>query len=77
MMSRHSGLNSELTRAIAKRPPHAKNQLSVLGSFFNQFVTDTYTRIYIYNELIEETARHKKKLNFDMWESFSYGYTKF
>ena len=42
MMSRYFRLNSELTGAIAKRPPHAKNQLSVPGSFFNQFVTDIY-----------------------------------
>ena len=40
MMSRHFALSSELTGAIAKRPPHAKNQLSAPGSFFNQFVTD-------------------------------------
>ena len=60
MMSRHFRLSSELSRAIAKRPPHAKNQLFGPGSFFNQFVTDIYTYIYIYiyiyicNELIEE-----------------------
>ena len=42
MMSRHFRLSSERSRAIAKRLPHAKNQLSVLGSFFNQFVTDIY-----------------------------------
>ena len=42
MMSRHFALNSELTGAIAKRLPHAKNQLSAPGSFFNQFVTDIY-----------------------------------
>ena len=42
MMSRHFALSSELTGAIAKRLPHAKNQLSVPGSFFNQFVTDIY-----------------------------------
>ena len=46
MMSRHFALSSELSGAIAKRLPHAKNQLSVPGSFFNQFVTDMY--IYIY-----------------------------
>ena len=46
MMSRHFALSSELTGAIAKRLPHAKNQLSVPGSFFNHFVTDIY--IYIY-----------------------------
>ena len=48
MMSRHFGLSSELTGAIAKRLPHAKNQLSVPDSFFNQFVTDIYIYIYIH-----------------------------
>ena len=48
MMSRHFALNSELAGAIAKILPHAKNQLSALGSFFNQFVTDIYIYIYIY-----------------------------
>ena len=42
MMSRHFRLRSELTGAIAKILPHAKNQLSAPGSFFNQFVTDIY-----------------------------------
>ena len=54
MMSRHFCLNSELNGAIAKRPPHAKNQLYVPDSFFNQFVTDIYTYIlyvYIYREI--------------------------
>ena len=46
MMSRLFRLSSELTGAIAKRLPHAKNQLSAPGSFFNQFVTDIC--IYIY-----------------------------
>ena len=41
MMSGHFRLSSELTGAIAKGPSHAKNQLSVHGSFFNQFVTYT------------------------------------
>ena len=41
-MSRHFALNSELTGAIAKRLPHAKNQPSAPGSFLNQFVTDIY-----------------------------------
>ena len=40
MMSHHFALRSELSRAIAKRLPHAKNQLSVPGNFFNQFVTE-------------------------------------
>ena len=48
MMSRHFGLNSEHSGAIAKILPHAKNQLSAPGSFFNQFVTDIYIYIYIY-----------------------------
>ena len=46
MMSRHFRLSSEISGAIAKRLPHAKNQLSVTGSFFNQFVT----HIYIYTQ---------------------------
>ena len=49
-MSRHFGLSSELSGALAKRLPHANNQLSVPGSFFNQFVADIYiyTSIYTY-----------------------------
>ena len=53
MMSRHFRLSSELSRVIAKRLSHAKNQLSVLGSFYNQFVTDvdiyTHTQTLIYS----------------------------
>ena len=48
MMSRHFGLSAELSGAIAKRLPHAKNQLSMPASFFNQFVTYIYIFIYIY-----------------------------
>ena len=40
MMGGHFGPRLELSGAIAKRLPHAKNQLSVPGSCFNQFVTD-------------------------------------
>ena len=47
MMSRHFAPSSELTGAIAKKLPRAKNQLSAPGSFFNQFVTDIYIDIYI------------------------------
>ena len=43
MKSQHFRMRSELSGAIAKRPPHAKNQLSVPGSFFYQFVI--YTNI--------------------------------
>ena len=46
MMNRHFSLNSELSGAIAKGLPHAKNQLSVLGSFFNQIVADIYRYIF-------------------------------
>ena len=50
MMNRHFRLIdifvSELSGAIAKRLPHAKNQLSAPGSFFNQFITDIYKYIY-------------------------------
>ena len=42
MMRRHFRMSTELSGAIAKRLPHAKIQLSVLGSFFNQFVTEIY-----------------------------------
>ena len=42
MMSRHFRLSSELTGAIAKRLPNAKNQFSGPDSFFNQFVTERY-----------------------------------
>ena len=38
-------MRSELSEAIAKRLLHAKNQLAVPGSFFNQFVA--YIYIYI------------------------------
>ena len=51
MMNRHFRLSSELTGPIAKRLPHAKNQLSGPHSFFNQIVTDTY--IYTYPSIIE------------------------
>ena len=40
MMCHHFRLSSELTGAIAKRLPHAKNHLSVPSSFFNQLITD-------------------------------------
>ena len=35
-----------------------------------------YIYIYICNELIEETAGHRKPI-FGMWESFGYGSSKF
>ena len=47
MMSQHFALSSELTGAIAKGLPHAKNQLSMTGSFFNQFFTEIYIYINI------------------------------
>ena len=42
MMRRDFHLRAEISRAIAKRLPHAKNQLSMPGSLINQFNTDTY-----------------------------------
>ena len=48
MMSRHFSLSSELSGLIAKRLPHAKNQISVPGSYFNQFVTYIYS-VPVYN----------------------------
>ena len=57
MMSRHFALSSELSGAIAKRLPHAKNQLSASGSFFNQFVTDIYSRLRLIGSLFNRVNR--------------------
>ena len=59
MMSRHFALSSELTGAIAKRLPHAKNQPSTPGSFFNQFVTDIYiySRLHLIGPLFNQVSR--------------------
>ena len=46
MMSRHFRLRSELSGAIAKILSHAKDQFSVPGSLFNQFVTYTVEPVY-------------------------------
>ena len=59
MMSRHFHLSSELRGAIAKRLPHAKNQLSVLVSFSIQFVAD----IYIYTYTHKQTNKHESSFN--------------
>ena len=48
-MSSHFRLRSELSGIIAKRLPHAKNQLSVPCSFFNQFIKDIY--IYLHTDI--------------------------
>ena len=58
MMSLPFRMRSEHSGAIAKRLQHAKNQLSVPGSFFNQFGIDTLIDfnskdLYLCNELIE------------------------
>ena len=58
MMSRHFALNSELTGAIAKILPHAKNQLSAPGSFFNQFVTYIYIQWNLYITANEGTGQN-------------------
>ena len=62
MLSRHFGLSSELSGAIAKRLSHAQNQLSVPGSFFNQFVTDIYIYLYIVELVYSGHARDWTKL---------------
>ena len=62
MMSRHFHLNSELSRAIAKRLPHARNQLSAPDSFFNQFVTDIQSNLLqrpLYITVTNEQSRPK------------------
>ena len=41
-MNHHIRLSLELTGAIAKELPHAKNQLSGPDSFFTQFITEIY-----------------------------------
>ena len=51
MMSRNFRLSSEFTGAIAKILPHAKNQLSAPGSFFNQFVTYLIYMYTIYTHI--------------------------
>ena len=60
MMSRHFALNSELTGAITKILPHANNQLSAPGSFFNHFVTDIY--IYTVEPVLNGHPRDWTKL---------------
>ena len=77
MISRHFPLNSEVSRAIAKRLPHAKkNQLSAPGSFFNQFVTDiciyyiyylVYSTIHINRILIVSIYIYPYYQNDDFW----------
>ena len=61
-MSRHLSLSSLFSGAIAKIFPHAKNLLSVQGSFFNQFVTDIYIYIntYINRVLIGRMLKNQK-----------------
>ena len=45
---------SEPFVAIAKRLPHAINQLSVLGNFFNQLVTYIYLYTFIYIRSVDK-----------------------
>ena len=60
MMSRHFGLSSEPTGAIAKRLPCQKSA-SGPDSFFNQFVTDIYIRIYSRTRLVRTPPGSGKK----------------
>ena len=54
MMSRHFALSSELTGAIAKRLPHAKNQPSTPGSFL---INSLQIYIYIYTHIYTNNNR--------------------
>ena len=45
MISQHFRLSSELTGAIAKRLPRAKNQVSAVDSFFQDIYIYMYTLI--------------------------------
>ena len=47
MKSKHFRLRSALSGAIAKRLAHAKKSVSLLGSFFNQFITDIYVTVNV------------------------------
>ena len=47
MMSRHFGLSSQLSGAIAKRLPHAKNQLYIYILPGQNYSTTTKTSIQI------------------------------
>ena len=59
-MSRHFRLSSELSGAISKRLQHAKNQLSVPGSFLiNSKNIYIYIYIYIQSTPLKDTAREK------------------
>ena len=65
MMSRYFALSSELTGAIAKILPHAKNQLSTPGSFFNQFVTDIYIQSTLVNTNTDKEYNRIRSTSFD------------
>ena len=70
MMSPHFRLSSELTGSITKRLPHAINQLSVPGSFFNQFVTDIYIYIYTSTALLFEASFDSNNDTFPCFRTF-------
>ena len=62
MMSRHFRLSSELSGVIGKRFPHAINQLSAHGSFFNQFVTDIDIYVVYYKRASLACATNSKEI---------------
>ena len=73
MMSRHFRLSSELTGAIAKRLPHAKNQHSAPSRFFYQFVTDIYIYIHCLNKSIRTPHNpHTNSYNTDLFSKSRY-----
>ena len=51
MMSRHFALSSELTGAIAKRLPHAINQLSARGAWVTRHVSTCFQTYFINSEI--------------------------
>ena len=68
MMSRHFALSSELTGAIAKRLPHAKNQLSTPNIRFNTYLiyvpVDTAFTLLTYNGTLEILFSDVNNANF-------------
>ena len=62
--------------ARKRKKNYPTNEIECLSEMFTHCRSMKYIRVYICNELIEETGRHRK-LIFGMWESFGYGTTKF
>ena len=65
-----------LWRTLCVRQPHSASKRSALVLTIKTQLLFVCVCVYICNELIEETVRHRK-LIFGMWESFGYGSSKF